>query len=69
MINLEKIKQEKCQPFLSLRPAPAPYFHTTFFLVFQIAPLRGRLKFPSPPLKKGGQNHVGLTNPSRHRDK
>ena len=54
MINLEKIKQEKCQPFLSLRPAPAPYFHTTFFLVFQIASPPREIKIPFPSLKKGG---------------
>ena len=35
MINLEKIKKEKCQPPFLRRPAPALYFHP-FFLIFQI---------------------------------
>ena len=30
MINLKKIKWEKCQPDLLRRPAPAPYFHALF---------------------------------------
>ena len=44
IINLEKIKQEKCQPpspnppSLLRRPASAPYFHQ--FLIFQIPPSR-----------------------------
>ena len=51
MINLEKIKYEKCHPPLLRRPAPAPYFHP-LFKIFQIPP-------PSPrgnnsPFKKGG---------------
>ena len=37
MINLEKIKNEKCQPPLLRRPAPAPYFHP-LFKIFQIPP-------------------------------
>ena len=38
MINLEKIKQEKCQPPpLLRRPTPALYFHP-LFLIFQIPP-------------------------------
>ena len=43
MINLEKIKYEKCQPLLLRRPAPAPYFYSLFF-IFQI------------PLRSGGSN-------------
>ena len=43
MINLEKIKKEKCQPPLLRGPAPAPYFHP-FSLIFQI------------PLFSGGGN-------------
>ena len=55
MINLEKIKQEKCQP--SRRPAPAPtILHTsTPFLIFQILPppLGEVIKIHFPPLKRG----------------
>ena len=52
MINLDKIKYEKCHPPLLRRPAPAPYFHP-LFKIFQIPPP------PSPrgnnsPFKKGG---------------
>ena len=59
MINLEKIKYEKCQRTLLRRPAPAPYFHL-LFLIFQIPPsLRQAIKIYSPPLKKGwGPNYV-----------
>ena len=50
MINLEKVKQEKCQFPLLRRPASAPYFHP-LFSIFKIPPLRGRyLNFP--PFKK-----------------
>ena len=64
MINLEKIKQEKCQP------PPSPFFKKTCpyitlptpFLIFQIPPFphsRGgiwNLHPPPPPLeKKGGR--------------
>ena len=55
MINLEEIKQEKCQPPSPLlkRPAPAPFFHP-LFKVFQSSPPRGKLiKIYFPPLKKG----------------
>ena len=34
MINLEKIKQGKCQSPLSKTPAPAPYFHPEPFFNF-----------------------------------
>ena len=39
MINLEKIKSEKCQshPSLLKIPAPAPYFHP-LILIFYIPP-------------------------------
>ena len=55
MINLEKIKQEKCQlpsPLLK-RPAPAPYFHS-LFKVFGSSPSPGKLiKIYFPALKRG----------------
>ena len=53
MINLEKIKQEKCRPSLLRRPAPAPYFHP-LFLIFQIPPSgEGNQNSLPSPLKKG----------------
>ena len=58
MINLEKMKKEKCQspsPFLS-RPTPAPYFHP-LFLIFKFHPPLGeviKIYPPTPPLKRGG---------------
>ena len=54
MINLERIKQKKCQPPLLRRPDPAPYFHP-LFLIFEIHPLRGEvIKIHFPPIKRGG---------------
>ena len=41
MVNLEKIKEEKCQPPLR-KPAPATYFHP-LFKIFQIVPLPGEV--------------------------
>ena len=60
MINLEKVKQEKCQPLPpSFRgPAPTPYFHP-LFLVFQIPPPGEVIKIYSPPLKKGEKGGRG----------
>ena len=58
MINLEKIKWEKCQSPLLRIPAPAPYFHP-LFLIFQISPLLGRLlQLTSSLLKTGGRGGV-----------
>ena len=58
MTNLEKSKQEKCQPplppILLRRPAPAPYFHL-LLLIFQIP------HHPSPPplpFKKRGESEL-----------
>ena len=49
MINLEKVKYEKCQPPFLRRPALAPYFHR-LFKIFQIPPSRGaNQNLPSTP--------------------
>ena len=49
MINLKKIKKEKCKPpTLLRRPAPAPYFHP--FYNFPDSLLRGRLLKFTPPI-------------------
>ena len=59
MINLEKIKCEKCQtphPFKKTCPCtilPPPFFN------FSDSPLWGRyLKFTPPPFKKGASDYV-----------
>ena len=49
MINLEKIKQEKCQAPLLRRPTSTPYSAT--FLFFSTPE---GIKFTPPPLKKKG---------------
>ena len=54
MINLEKIKYEKCQPLLLRRPAPAPYFYSLFLFFRFPSPLGEVIKISSPPLKKKG---------------
>ena len=51
MINLEKIKSEKCQPTLLSRSAPAPYLHP-LFLIFHKPP---QSLLPSP--LKGGPKY------------
>ena len=57
MINLKKIKQEKCQPLPLFKKTCSCTILTTPYLIFQISPLQGRcLTFttPSPqPIKKG----------------
>ena len=54
MINLEKIKQKKCQP-----PPPfqedLPLHYTSIpFLIFQILPPGEVMKISFPPLERGG---------------
>ena len=52
MINLAKIKYEKCQPPLFRKPAPAPYFHP-LFLIFRFPHLQMEvIKIYSLPIKK-----------------
>ena len=54
MINLEKIKQEKCQlpsPLLK-RPAPAPYFHSLFKVFESSLPPAKLIKIYFPALKR-----------------
>ena len=59
MINLEKIKQEKCQPphsspSLLRRPAPTPFFHPIFKFFRSPLLLQGRKSKLTPPLLKRG---------------
>ena len=54
MINLEKIKYEKCQAPLLRRPAPAPYFHHLFKNFSESPPPGEVIKIYFPTLKRGG---------------
>ena len=60
MINLEKIKYEKCQPLLLRRTAPAPYFYSLFLFFRFPSPLGEVIKISSPPLKKRGWSKLWL---------
>ena len=59
MINLEKIKYEKCQAPLLRRPAPAPYFHHLFKNFSESPPPGEVIKIYFPTLKRGGPNYAG----------
>ena len=56
MINLEKIKQEKCKPPPTLlrRMAPAPYFHPHFSIFQTPPPSEGSNQNLLSPFKKRG---------------
>ena len=70
MINLGKIKYEKCQPPFLRIPAPEPYFfhfsNTTPFFNFSESPPVGEVIkiYFLPPLKMGGKGGGGAGGPN-----